>query len=162
MRRRRGVVACGRGASFQAERAAALRWRGGGAPVRARPRGGVEEGASRRRRFGGGVGGGGVEDARRWTTGRRRWTIVGGGDGGVEDRGRREGRQWKGEVRKKREQGTLFILSSLWHRVKTPPGAKKVLRHRLEDHPVLMESHRHQVEISPGAKSLNGREMKRA
>ena len=132
-----------------------MRWRGGGAPVRARPRGGVEEGASRRRRFGGGVGGGGVEDA-------RRWTIVGGGDGGVEDRGRREGRQWKGEVRKKREQGTLFILSSLLHRVKTPPGAKKVLRHRLEDHPVPMESHRHRVKISPGAKSLNGREMKRA
>ena len=74
------------------------------------------------------------------------------GDGGVEDRGSREGRQWKGEVRKKREHGTPFILSSLWHRVKTPPDAKKVLRHWLEDHPVPMESHRHRVEISPGAK----------
>ena len=159
MRRRGGVVECGRGASFQVERAAALRWRGGGAPKTYR-RG--RAGASRRRRFGGGVGGGGVEDALRWTTGRRRWMIVGGGDGGVEDRGRREGRQWKGEVRKKREQDTPFILSSLWHRVKTPPDAKKVLRHRLEDHTVPMESHRHRVEISHGAKSLNGRKMKRA
>ena len=31
LRRRREVVECGRGASFQVERAAALRWRGGGA-----------------------------------------------------------------------------------------------------------------------------------
>ena len=156
------VVPGGEGGGVEVEVVAALRWRGGGTPVRARPRGGIEEEASRRRCFGGGVGGNGVEDVRRWMTGRRRWTIVGGGDGGVEDRGRREGRQWKGEVRKKREQGTLFILSSLCHRVKTPPGAKKVLRHRLEDHPVPMESHRHRVEISPGAKGLNGRQMKRA
>jgi hypothetical protein len=108
------------------------------------------------------VGGGGVEDVWRWTIGRRRRTIAVGGDGCVDDRGRREGRQWKGEVMKKREHVTLFILLSIWHRVKTPPGAKKVLRHRLEDHPVPMESHRHRVEISPGAKSLNRREMKRA
>ena len=79
------VVPGGEGSGVEVEAAAALRWRGGGAPIRARPRGGVKEGASRRPRFGGGVGCGGIEDA-------RRWTIVGGGDGGVEDRGRREGR----------------------------------------------------------------------
>ena len=79
-------------------------------------------------------------------------------DGGAAARGRREGRQWKGEVRKKRE----LIPSSLWHRVKTIPVAKKILRHRLEAHPGPMDSLRNRVEISPGAKGLNGRQMKRA
>ena len=48
------VVPGGEGGGIEVEAAAALRWRGGGAPVRARPRRGVEE------------------EALRWRSGRRR------------------------------------------------------------------------------------------
>ena len=48
------VVPGGEGGGVEVKAVAALRWRGGGAPVRARPRGGVEE------------------EALRWRSGRRR------------------------------------------------------------------------------------------
>ena len=53
------------------------------------------------------------------------------------------------ETEEEENRAHQYIPQALWYRVKKQPGAYGGLRHRLLEHPVLLETHRHRLYMEP-------------